>query len=260
MESQTNRVPVRPALGASVACRATKTILYADDMPSECTVVIAPQDLMSPLVERLRMLPGELATCPDTDIAKAIETVLERRPERVAVERLFAATSRGAALLARLKADPDLAHTEFRIVSHDSDYWRVSPRRPGDPAEITPPAAPVRMPEQPLDLHGTRRMPRISSREGVDILVDGSPARLIDLSGLGAQVLSPGVIKPNQRVRVSMVDGRVTLRVQATVIWARFEPGQGESGARYRAGLEFSGGETASIVEFATRHQAKKDR
>src|SRR5215831_3015586 len=99
-------------------------------MTTECTVVIAPSDLMGALTERLRATSGELVTCSDTDIAHAIETVIERKPTRVALERLFAATSRGAALLTRLKADPALVDVEIRIVSHDSDYSRVSPRRP----------------------------------------------------------------------------------------------------------------------------------
>ncbi|MBK5295743.1 MAG: PilZ domain-containing protein [Vicinamibacteria bacterium] len=228
-------------------------------MPSESTVVIAPPDLLPRLVDRLRSQEGgDLTSCPDTDIAAAIERVLEIKPDRVALERLFAATSRGAALLSRLKADPALAHAEFRIVSHDSDYWRVSPRRPA-PSDAMPPAVPqpVTSDAPPLDQHGTRRAARVWIQDGVEVLVDGSPARLVDLSAVGGQVLSSAVLKPNQRVRVSMVDGRVTLRCQATIIWARFELSHGEPGARYRAGLEFSGADTDGVAEYARRHQKK---
>jgi len=228
-------------------------------MPTESTVVIAPTDLLPRLVERLQSQPGELITCPDNDIPAAIERVVELKPDRVALERLFAATSRGAALLARLKADPALAHTEFRIVSHDSDYWRVSPRRPA-PGDAVPPGPvthPVSSNAPPLDQHGTRRAARMAIHEGVEVLVDGSPARLVDLSAIGGQVLSPSVLKPNQRVRVSMVDGKVTLRCQATIIWARFELSRGELGPRYRAGIEFSGADTDGVAEYARRHQRK---
>src|SRR5262245_30141677 len=99
-------------------------------MSTECTVVIASPDLMGPLCDRLRTLPGELIACPETEIPGAIDVIIERKPQRVALERLFAATSRGAALLTRLKADPTLIDVEIRIVSHDSDYSRISPRRP----------------------------------------------------------------------------------------------------------------------------------
>jgi hypothetical protein len=40
-------------------------------MTTECTVVIAPADLMGALTERLRATSGELVTCPDSDIARA---------------------------------------------------------------------------------------------------------------------------------------------------------------------------------------------
>jgi hypothetical protein len=228
-------------------------------MSTASTVVIAPPDLLPRLIDRLRSQQpeGELIACPDTDIPAAIDRVIAAGPDRVSLERLFAATSRGAALLSRLKADAALAHTEFRIVSHDSDYWRVSPRRaaPGDavPTAVTQPA----VSDAPLDQRGTRRAARLMIQEGVEVLVDGSPARLVDLSAVGGQVLSPQVLKPNQRVRVSMVDGRVTLRCQATVIWARFELARGDLGARYRAGLEFSGADSDGIAEYARRHQRK---
>jgi PilZ domain len=228
-------------------------------MPPESMVVIAPPDLLPRLVDRWQALAGTVVTCPDTDIPAAIERVLELRPDRVALERLFAATSRGAALLARLKADPVLAHTEFRIVSHDSDYWRISPRRPS-PTDAVPPVVtthPVSSDKLPLDQHGTRRAARMTIHEGVEILIDGNPARLLDLSAIGSQVLSASVLKPNQRVRVSMVDGKVTLRFQATIVWARFELGRGEAGPRYRAGLEFSGADSDGVAEYARRHQRK---
>ena len=227
-------------------------------MSAATTVVIAPPDLLSRLVDRLQsQQPGDILACPDTDIPLAVERVLDTRPDRVALERLFAATSRGAALLTRLKADPMLAHTEFRIVSHDSDYWRVSPRRPAS-AEPTPAAThPVSSDAVSLDHRGTRRAARVAIQDGIEMLVDGNPARLVDLSAVGGQVLSASVLKPNQRVRVSMVDGRVTLRCQATVIWARFELSRGDLGPRYRAGMEFSGADGDGIAEYARRHQRK---
>jgi hypothetical protein len=228
-------------------------------MSAEHTVVIAPPDLLPRIVARLTPQGGEITPLPDTDIPDAIEQTIAIAPALVSIERLFAATSRGAALLARLKADPALAHAEFRIVSHDSDYWRVSPRRPvpGDSLpQVAPPPPPVATPA-PLDQHGTRRAARVAIQDGVEVLVDGSPARLVDLSAVGGQVLSPSVLRPNQRVRVSMVDGRVTLRFQATIVWARFELGRGELGPRYRAGLEFSGAESDAVAEYARRHQKK---
>ncbi len=227
-------------------------------MATECTVVIAPADLMQPLCERLRTLPGELVTCADSDIPLAIDTVVERRPARVAIERLFAATSRGAALVARLKVDPTLADVEIRIVSHDSDYSRVSPRRP--PIDTAGGGLAVAAPAPVLDRRGTRRAPRTVIVDGVDIVVDGSPARLVDLSTVGAQVLSAAVLRPGQRVRISMVDERVTLRFQAAIVWAAFELPKGGGAPRYRAGMDFSGADVDGIIDYASRHRRPERR
>jgi hypothetical protein len=228
-------------------------------MATDCTVVIAPADLMQPLCERLRSLPGELVMCADSDIPRALDTVVERRPARVAIERLFAATSRGAALVARLKVDATLADIEIRIVSHDSDYSRVSPRRPlADTAAAG--ALAVAAPAPVVDRRGTRRAPRTLIVDGVDILVDGSPARLVDLSTVGAQVLSARVLKPNQRVRISMVDERLTLRFQATIVWAAFELPKGDAAPRYRVAMEFSGADAGGIADYAARHRRPSDQ
>ncbi len=229
-------------------------------MPSESTVVIAPPDLLPRLVERLRSQDGgELTTCPDTDIPAAIDRVLAVKPDRVALERLFAATSRGAALLSRLKADPALAHAEFRIVSHDSDYWRVSPRRPG--ARRRDAAGGVARGDQRRAAarsarHAARRAAGDSGRASRCWSMAARPGWWTCRPS-AARCCRAAVLKPNQRVRVSMVDGRVTLRCQATIIWARFELSRGDLGPRYRAGLEFSAPTPTAIAEYARRHQKK---
>ena len=210
-------------------------------MTTECTVVIAPADLMGALTERLRATSGELVTCPDSDIARAIETVVERKPTRVALERLFAATSRGAALLTRLKADPALVDIEIRIVSHDSDYSRVSPRK-------APPQA------QPLDQRGTRRAPRFKMGLKALASVDTVKATLMDLSTIGAQLVTTLALKPGQQVKMTLDDKDGNVRFTAAVMWASFEiPPSGVP--RYRGGLEFSEADVAAVDAFIARHR-----
>jgi PilZ domain len=118
----------------------------------------------------------------------------------------------------------------------------------------------VAAPAPALDQHGTRRAARTAIVESAEILVDGGPVRLVDLSVLGAQVLSTAVLKPSQRVRVSMVDEKLTLRFQGTVVWATFElPGAGTA-PRYRAGLAFSDADADGISEYAARHRRREDQ
>ena len=222
-------------------------------MGTSCTIVIAPLDLMQPLCDRLRSDASELVPCVDSDIPAAIDTVVQRRPALVAVERVFASTSRGAALVGRLKADPALVNLEIRIVSHDGEYARAAPRRP--PAEGSDGGVAVAAPAPVLDQRGTRRAARTAIVDGAEILIDGGPVRLIDLSTIGAQIVSPAVLRPNQRIRVSMVDEKLTLRFQATVVWATFELPSGGAAPRYRAGVAFSGVDADSITDYATRHR-----
>src|SRR5262245_65474341 len=56
---------------------------------------------------------------------RALEVITRKRPNVVALEQTFAATTRGAALINRIKADPKLSTCEIRVVAHDSEYARV---------------------------------------------------------------------------------------------------------------------------------------
>ena len=60
-------------------------------------VVIAATNLMPALQERLAG-EGELLTFADTEPIQALQAILEQRPSLIVLERLFAATPRGAAL------------------------------------------------------------------------------------------------------------------------------------------------------------------
>ncbi len=85
--------------------------------------------------------------------------------------------------------------------------------------------------------------------------IDGNPAALIDLSIVGAQVVSPTVLKPNQRVRVIMDDGKTAIRCSGAVAWAAFEMPKGLP-TRYRAGIDWGMVAEASAIEaFADKHK-----
>jgi hypothetical protein len=213
------------------------------------TVLIAPSEHLAALKERPEL--GDVIAFSDAEALRALDTITRQRPPVVALERLFAATSRGTALINRIKADPSLAGCEIRIVSHDAEPARTAARRPGEAAggvaavaEAPAPAAPA----APLDQRGTRRAPRVRIVDGMDLLIDGNPATLIDLSIVGAQVVSPTVLKPNQRLRLSLPDASRPIRFSGSVAWASFEMPKG--GPRYRAGIEFFDADADAIGRF----------
>lgn len=195
----------------------------------------------------------------DADALKALEAITREKPPAVVLERLFAATSRGAALIKRIKADPALTGCEIKIVAHDGKPLTPKKKKDGAspaaapvsesaPAAAPPPPTPVAAPAAPLDQRGTRRAPRFTVVNGIEVTIDGKPAALINLSIVGAQVVSPTILKPNQRVRMTLPDPDGPIRLMAGVAWAAFE--MPKSGPVYRAGIEFYDAETGNLDKF----------
>jgi hypothetical protein len=188
---------------------------------------------------------AELHTFSAADALEALDHIIRHKPRIVAVERMFAATPRGVALINRIKADPALADCELRVVAREND---TPPTESTTPMTTGPPPPPVA-----IDRHGTRRARRVAMADGVEVLVDGNPALLVDLSVLGGQVLSTKVLKPNQRVRVTLSDGRGIIRCAGAIMWASFEMPKGVQ-PRYRAGIEFKNPDVDLLAGFIDRH------
>ena len=137
----------------------------------------------------------------------ALDVIARDRPQIIALERDFASSRRGVALMNRIKADPTLASAEIRIVY-------------------------------------TRRAPRYKVGGHTQVVIDGHPATVVDISMVGAQVVSSASLRPNQRIRMSLdTEG---LRFNANVAWAAFElPAEGP---RYRAGIQFHDANTDMLT------------
>jgi hypothetical protein len=222
-----------------------------------CAVLIGGAEVLSALRDRASDLHGELLAFTDADALIALEVITKRRPGVVALERVFASTPRGMALINRIKADPSLEHAEIRVIAHDSDYSRVLSRSASVPASSAgggTATASVAAPAPTLDQRGTRRAPRYRIKGTVEVLVDGNIALLVDLSIIGAQVVSPTILKPNQRVRMALNDDLGNVRFNAAVAWASFEIPP-NSGPRYRAGLAFVDADAPAVDAFCIRHR-----
>ena len=212
------------------------------------TVLIAAPEHLQALKERDDFSGAQ--TFSDAEALRALEVITRKRPDVIALERMFAATTRGAALINRIKADPKLSSCEIRIVAHDTGYSRVPAGAPasGSDGAAVAVAAPAPAEAIPLDQRGTRRAQRFKLVDGVEMMVDGNAATLIDLSVVGAQVVSGSILKPNQRIRVSINNGKKPLRFSGGVAWASFE--LAKTGPRYRAGIEFFDAEADAVQKF----------
>ncbi len=211
-------------------------------------ILIAAPELIPALRERVGE-EEEVLTFADSELRRAMQAIHAQRPPVIALERLFAASPRGAALIARIKADRKLDHTEIRILSHDTSYQRVSRR----PHELLPPKVREKPPQ--LLAPGTRRAPRFRIREDAPGAVDESPARLVDLSVVGVQLIGPDELRPKQQVSVRLGDGDAAVSAAGTVVWARQELSR--KGPTYRAGIEFAGADLDAVGAFIKAHHEK---
>ena len=196
--------------------------------------LIAPSDALPGLLERLDP-SAEVQTFAESEALEALDHIIRTKPALVALQDEFADSSRGQALINRIKDDAQLNAVEVRVMAQNAAQNRVAVKRGthgggGSAVAVDEPPKPA------LDQKGTRRAPRIRIKDGVEVAVDGNPAALVDLSIVGAQVVSPTVLKPNQRVRVTMENGKV--KCAGAVAWAAFEMPKGMP-TRYRAGIDW---------------------
>lgn len=213
---------------------------------SVSTVLIAAAANLAPLKQR-----GEYQDAmafADTDALRALETIARQHPALVVLDSVFAATSRGTALINRIKADPTLSGCEVQIATFEPGATPQVPARAVVVEDVTIPPGAAPQPGAPLDVAGTRRSPRYEMIPGIEVLVDGNPATLVDLSTTGAQVMAMTSLKPNQRVRITLPGGLVPIRASGAITWAIFE--MSDHGPRYRAGVDFHSPDQAGIQRF----------
>ena len=222
-------------------------------------VLIAEPDQLDALKARPDYTDAQAFT--DAETPAALEAIITGRPDIVAIERLFAKKSRGAALINRIKADSSLETVEIRIVSADSGTAKAAGRggsaakeAKADGTDKGGTATAVAAPPAALDQKGTRRAQRFKIIEGIEVLIDGNPAMLVDLSTVGAQVVSGTLLKPNQRVRLSFLENAKQVRFSAGVAWSAFE--LPKAGPRYRAGIEFFDADPDAVGRFCDTNRA----
>lgn len=217
-------------------------------MPSSI-VLIGPSEALPRLRERLDS-GADLHTFTDAEAVEALDHIIRMRPLIVAVDHGFSTTPRGAALINRIEDDPTLTECEVRVIADDGDPRPMQTRV----GETTGAAQSIDEPSSPLDHRGTRRAPRVRIRDGVEVMADGNPAVLIDLSTVGAQIVTATVLKPNQRVRMIMGDGPSAVRCHGSIAWAAFEMPKGLP-TRYRAGVDFLVADAEAIGAFAQKYK-----
>ena len=206
------------------------------------TVLIAASNHLAALQQHPDLTEADAFA--DTDALKALDAIAQKRPQVVALEQSFAASARGAAFINRVKADPALAACEIRILEADGGVTGGTAPVAATAAAVALAAPPAAKPAQTE----TRRAQRHVVSRNVEVLIDGNPATLVNISIVGAQVLSISSLRPNQRVRMSLVDATRPMRFNGVIAWANFE--MPKEGPRYRAGVNFYDASPDMVARF----------
>ena len=151
-------------------------------------VIVRPEHLTS---FKHRLAEAEaVAVFSENEILQVQESLLARPPEVVVMHPAFATTSRGAMLVASLKAKPRDTGTAIRVFIEDE----VKSPLILTETNLAPNEALLEA-SRPLDRAGTRQAARYPmNRRGVSI--NGEAGQLIDLSISGAQVQAASRLRP----------------------------------------------------------------
>ncbi|OLC78800.1 MAG: hypothetical protein AUH72_15360 [Acidobacteria bacterium 13_1_40CM_4_65_8] len=182
----------------------------------------------------------------DSNLVSALESIRAHKPRLVAVESNFAHTTEGRAFV-------DLLHRlavpgcEIHLISFVKGQWTTS----------APDATPIPVAASPVVCVNTRRVPRFPVLDPLAMVVDGKPTNLVDMSVMGAQVVSQPILRPNQKLKITLPDeGDEVLCLTAFVAWAAFEKPHNAPAAQFRAGMEFTDAAAQALEAYCRRHCA----
>jgi PilZ domain-containing protein len=214
-------------------------------MPNDISVLVADPQHVSVFRDRLH-LSGRVLRFASTNLATAFESIKTNQPRLVAVDGAFAERAEGRAFIDRVSRLA-IDGTETRLVAEIKGAWATTPL----PAQPAPPPA-VDAKNSGIN---TRRAPRFLVLDPLQAVVESHKASLVDLSVLGAQVVSEPVLRPNQKLKVALPDtNNQTLRLTAHVAWSLYERPKHAAEPYYRAGMEFTDASREALEDFCRRH------
>src|SRR5262249_44676168 len=230
-------------------------------MPNDVAIVIADPASMAAIRETAS-ITGRVMPFGPNSLGSAMESVRAYRPKVVALDALAAQTPGGVTFLDRVEQLGIPKCKVLLLVENDGQWSTVprhgagnltSPRSSNGSASQAAPSKPVAA-LPPADIVSTRRVPRFPVRDSLDVTLESGCAHLVDISVLGAQVVSLPVLRPGQKIKVSLPDTDDTLDVVAQVAWSLFERPQLQAEPHYRVGLEFTDAAQHAIEGYRQRH------
>jgi hypothetical protein len=238
-------------------------------MTSDLTVVIADVTRKAALASGFR-LAGRILQFTNRDLSSALEAIRTHEPRMVAIDTVVAPTQQGQGFIKRIEnlAVPGCA---IRLIVRTEGVWTTAPLELPSPnagassAPIAPSAPSASASPSPLRSAivaapqagaNTRRAPRFPILDALGAEVEGGQANLINISVLGAQVVSHPVLRPGQTVKIALPDADEVLRFTASVAWSTFEQ-TNHGAAVYRAGVAFNDATKEALEEYCRCYGAE---
>jgi len=228
-------------------------------MPADVSIVIADVKRLAAIRQDLP-LPGRPMYFTAANLSLAIENIRSYQPKLIAIDAQFAQTPPGVAFVDRVERLA-IGGVDIRLITRGESGWIALSRDVG-PA-IGAAAAPAIVAAAGLPVVATnaaalntRRAPRFLVRDPLSAVVENGSASLVDISVLGAQVVSRPTLRPNQKIKLALPDIDDMLQVTAHVAWSTFEKPQPDVEPHYRAGLEFRDAAQQALEDYRRRHCA----
>ena len=224
-------------------------------MASDITVVIA--DAAQTILIRAGLgLTGRVTWFTVGNLYAAHACIQMHHPKVIAVEALFAETPIGQEFLERIERLA-IKGSAIQLIVRAQGRWSTTPYAGQlKTAESQAVAIAVSTERLTAQMKGanTRRASRFKILESLDAIVENGQANLVNISILGAQVVSQPALKPTQNVKIILPDLDEMLRLTAQVAWATFEQTQPGAAPHYRAGMEFTDAAQEILEDYCRRH------
>lgn len=161
------------------------------------------------------------------DVNAALDVIRRRQPALVVLEEAFAVSTRAASLVTRLQTDPEFRGVDLRQLTAEGVAALQSAKSAHGHGQVRLAALTTPMP--------SRGAARVCPASPVEILIEGAPVMLVNLSASGLQVLSCAPLRPQQRLTVGFSLESGTINIGGLVVWSTFEV---TAAPIYRAGIK----------------------
>jgi hypothetical protein len=213
------------------------------------TVVVADPQRITAMRDGLPT-PGRVLRYPTSNLMSVFESIRANQPGLIIIDAIFLQTPAGHGFLERIKL-LSLPKVVLQAAVFDRGNWTMTSIDQPPPAPVVAPSPRITAVTAGLD---TRRAPRFLAQDIADALAEGLSIQVVNLSVLGAQIISQPLMRPNQKIRIGLPDAMGALQLTASVAWSVFEKPATAPAPHFRVGMEFNDATRDMLDDYCKRH------